>query len=208
MAEPAAIVGLVASIASLVDLSAKVVSRLHEFTSKFSDVPKSFRSLWVRLPLLTVTLQHIQSQAEAGHLLDDVTKALKPVVDDTFEQVLAVQTCLSKIHPPNSASKLERALKALESLAKEDRVRQAVEKMDKNNDILVLHQTTRHTDMGDLILEQLKELTMTSKSALGSFGKDKLLSLARATGKTVLEELPLQTQSMLSNSNRGLLFRF
>lgn len=208
MAEAAAIVGLVASIASLVDLSAKVVSRLHEFTSKSSDVPKSFRSLWVRLPLLTVTLQHIQSQAEAGHLLDNVTKALRTVVDDTFEQVLAVQTCLSKILPPNSASKLERALKALESLAKEDRVRQAVEKIDKNNDILVLHQTTRHIDQGDLIRAQLTELTMISKSASGSFGKDELLSLARATGKTVLEELPPQTQSMLSNSNRGLLFRF
>ncbi len=165
MAEAAAIFGLVASIASLVDLSAKVVSRLHEFTSKSSDVPKSFRSLWVRLPLLTVTLQHIQSQAEVGHLLDDVTKALTTVVDDTFEQVLAVQTCLSKILPPDGASKLERALKALESLAKEDKVQQVMEKIDKNNDILLLHRTTRHVDTGDLILAQLTELTMISKSA-------------------------------------------
>lgn len=41
MAEAATIIGLVASIASLVDLSAKVVSRLHEFTSKSADVPES-----------------------------------------------------------------------------------------------------------------------------------------------------------------------
>lgn len=45
MAEAAAIVGLVASIISLVDLSARVVSRLHDFTSKSSDIPESFRSL-------------------------------------------------------------------------------------------------------------------------------------------------------------------
>lgn len=208
MAGAVAIVGLVASTASLVELSAKVVSRLHEFTSKSSDVPKSFRSLWVRLPLLTVTLQHIQSQAEAGHLLEDVTKALKPVVDDTFEQVLAVQTCLSKILPPDGASKLERALKALNSLAKEEKVQQAMEKIDENNDILVLYQTTRHVDTGDLVLAQLTELTKISKSESGLFGKDKLLSLARANRKTILEELPPQTNSMLSNSNRGLLFRF
>ncbi len=61
MAEAAAIIGLVSSIASLVDLSAKVVSRLQEFTSKTSDIPESFRSLLNRLPLLTATLQHIQS---------------------------------------------------------------------------------------------------------------------------------------------------
>lgn len=59
MAEAAAIIGLVASIASLVDLSSKIVSRLHEFTFKSLDIPKSFRSLWIRLPLLTATLQHI-----------------------------------------------------------------------------------------------------------------------------------------------------
>jgi hypothetical protein len=56
MTEAAAIIGLVASIASLVDLSARVVSRLHDFTSKTSEIPESFRSLLIRLPLLTATL--------------------------------------------------------------------------------------------------------------------------------------------------------
>lgn len=96
------------------------MSRLCEFTSKTSEVPESFHSLSIRLPLLTATLQRIQTQAKDGHLPDDVTKALTAVVDNTSEQVLAVQSCLSKILPPDGASKLERALKALKSLAKED----------------------------------------------------------------------------------------
>ena len=208
MAEAVAIVGLVSSIASLVELSARVVYRLCEFTSKTPKIPASFRSLSIRLPLLTATLQRIQTQAKDGHLSNDVTKALTAVVDNTSEQVLAVQTSLSKILPPDGASKLERALKALKSLAKEDEIQQALEKIGKNIDILAFHQTTRHVDTGDLILAQLSELTMISNSASRSFGKDELLSLARATGKTVLEELPLQTQSMLSISDRGLLLRF
>ncbi|KAL9591462.1 MAG: hypothetical protein Q9179_007698, partial [Wetmoreana sp. 5 TL-2023] len=97
MAEAAAIVGLVASIASLVDLSAKVVSRL------------------------------------PGRLPEDVTKALTAVVDNAFEQVSTVQTSLAKVLPSDGASKLERALKALKSLAKEDKVQQALEKIDRNN---------------------------------------------------------------------------
>ena len=104
------IIGHVASIASLIDLSAKVVSRLYDFTSKSSDVPESFRSLWIRLPLLTATLQHVLSQAESGCLPNHVMKALKAIVDDISEQVSTVQICLSKILPSDGASKLERVL--------------------------------------------------------------------------------------------------
>ncbi|KAL2052347.1 hypothetical protein ABVK25_007506 [Lepraria finkii] len=170
MAEAAAIVGLVASIASLVDLSAKVVSRLHEFISKSADVPESFRSLWIRLPLLTATLQHIQSQAEASCVPDDVTKALKAIVDNTSEQVSTIQICLSKVLPSDSASRLERALKALKSLAKEDQVQQALEKIHKNNDIVILYQTTRHVDTGDRILEELWKLNLAPPASSKSFG--------------------------------------
>ena len=177
MAEAAAVIGLVASIATLVELTAKVVSRLHEFTSKSSEVPESFRSLSTRLPLLTATLKHIQSQAEYGRFSDDVTKALKAVVDDTSKQVSDIQISLSKVLPSDGASKLERALKALKSLAKEDEVKRALEKIDGNNDILVLHQTTQHVDTGDRILEALSKLSVTPPtlpcpSSTIPFGRD------------------------------------
>ena len=177
MAEAVAIVGLAASIASLVDLSVKVVSRLHDFTSKSSEVPESFRSLSTRLPLLTATLQHIQTQAEGGHFPDDVTEALKVVVDDTSKQVSDIQMSVSKVLPSDGASKLERALKALKSLAKEDRLQRALEKIYGNNDILVLHQTTRHVDTGDRILEALSKLSVTPPtlpcpSSTIPFGRD------------------------------------
>lgn len=170
IAEAAAIVGLVASIASLVDLSSKVVSRLHEFVSKSSDIPESFRSLWIRLPLLTATLSYIQSQAEAGRLPNDVTNALEAVVDNTSEQVSTVRICLSKVLPSDGTSKLERALKALKSLAREDKVQQALERIYKNNDLLVLHQTTRHNDTGDRILEELSRISVAPPASSKSFG--------------------------------------
>lgn len=161
MAEAAAIVGLVASIASLVDLGIKVVSRLCDFTSKSSEVPESFCSLSTRLPLLIATLQHIQSQAEAGRLPEDVMKALIAVVDKTSEQISTVQVSLSKIIPSDGSSKLERTLKALKSLAKEHKIEQALEKIYKSSDILVLYQTTRQVDTGDRILEALSKLSAT-----------------------------------------------
>ena len=158
MAEAVAIVGLVASIATLVELSAKVLSRLHDFTSKSSEVPESFRSLSTRLPLLTATLQHIQFQAKDSRFPDNVTKALKAVVDDTSRQISNIQISLFKVLLSDGASKLERALKALKSLAKEDKVQQALEKICENNEILVLYQTTWYVDTGDRILEVLSKL--------------------------------------------------
>ena len=166
IAKAVAIVGLVASIASLVDLSAKVLSRLLEFNSKSSEVPESFRSLSTCLPLLTATIQHIQSQAETSRFPDDVSKALQAVVDDTAKQVSSIHISLSKVLPSDGASKLERALKALTSLAKEDKIQQALEKIYRNNEILVLHQTMRYVDTSDRILGALANLSVTPATVL------------------------------------------
>ena len=163
MAEAAAIVGLVASIASLVDLSAKVVSRLRDFTSKSSDIPESFRSMSTRLPLLTTTLQNIQSQAEAGRLPEVLMKNLKAVVDDTVKQIAAVQTILFRVLPSDGDSKLRRALKALKSVAKNDKLQQALEKIYKNVDSLTLHQTDR-------ILEGVSKLSVAPATPSNLFG--------------------------------------
>lgn len=71
MAEAAVVIGLVASIASLIDLSTKVAARIHEFGEKASDVLVSFAALSVRLPLLTSSLKVIPQQAQADRLLHD-----------------------------------------------------------------------------------------------------------------------------------------
>ena len=170
MAEAIAVVGLVASIASLVDLSAKVVTRLQEFTSKTADIPESFRSLWVRLPLLTASLRDIESQANIGHVSDDTAKALKSVVDNTSEHVSTVHICLSKIFPSDSASRSERMFKALKSLAKEDQVQQASEKIHKNIEFLILDQTTRGSGAGYRILKTLSKSSVTPDVSSKSHG--------------------------------------
>lgn len=99
-----------------------------------------------------------------------MTKVLEAIIDDTSEQVSTIQICLSKVLPYDNASKLKRALKALKSLAKEDKVRQVLEKIHKNNDLLVLHQTIWHIDTGDRILEELSRISITPPALSKSFG--------------------------------------
>lgn len=168
MAEAVAVIGLVASIASLVEITGKVISRLHDFAT--ADTPESFRSLSTRLPLLTEALRQIQSQAKSGRFENDTIKALEGVIDDTSKQVSDIENSLSKVLPSDNASKFERTLKALKTLAKEEKVQQAVEKIHKNNDILVLYQTTRIVDaLSEL---SITKVTLPRPSSNIPFGRD------------------------------------
>ena len=58
----------------------------------------------------------------------------------------------------------------MKSLAKEDKVQQALGEIYKNNDLLVLHQRTQHVDTGDRILERLSKLSVTPLTSSKSFG--------------------------------------
>lgn len=73
-----------------------------------------------------------------------------------------VQTCLFEITPPSDASRVQRAVKALKSLAKEKDVQAAVDKIHRDIDVLVLHQTTQHDDTGERILDAVGKLQVHS----------------------------------------------
>ena len=158
-AEAAAVVGLVSAIASLIDLSTRTVFRLREFSSKSSDIPASFSSLSVRLPSLTTSLERISANAKTEHLQSTAVDALEAVVRDTLVQLQIVQAHLLKIIPSEDASKLSRAFIALKSLAKEEKINHTVEKIFKNIKVLILDQTTQHTELSNKILVALSNLS-------------------------------------------------
>ena len=76
MAEAVAAISLTASIIQLVDFGSKVVHRLHEFQSNINEVPKVFRDIATRLPLLIDTLEQTK-QADGADLGERTAKALK-----------------------------------------------------------------------------------------------------------------------------------
>lgn len=57
-----------------------------------------------------------------------MTSALKTANNGALTQIFILQTCLLDILSPNDATKLELALMALKSLAKEDKVFQEPER--------------------------------------------------------------------------------
>ncbi|KFY94925.1 hypothetical protein V498_03651 [Pseudogymnoascus sp. VKM F-4517 (FW-2822)] len=122
MAEALAIVGVVASVAQLVDFSTTVLYRLKEYQSSLGEVPKSFRQISKELPLLLHTIQQIQDAIDAGFVGIETEKALLPVVEGCQEQLELLESILVKTLPKADDSSLEKGKKAISSLGQDGKV--------------------------------------------------------------------------------------
>lgn len=80
MAEPIAIIGLVAAIIQIVELGKNIVQRLEEFRSKTNEIPTVFRDICTQLPLLLSDLKRTKEQAESSEIDLDTQKSVLALV--------------------------------------------------------------------------------------------------------------------------------
>jgi hypothetical protein len=116
MAEPLAVVSVVASIVQLVDFSTRVVRRLEEFHSVAGEVPKSFRHVKTELPLLATTLQQLKGAIDITSVAEGSKKALLPVIAGCNEQIAQLDAILVKSLPETNDSWRKKGKKAIVSL--------------------------------------------------------------------------------------------
>lgn len=146
MAEALAILGLVSAIVQFVEFGAKIVERLNEFNSDVHEVPKTFQTIEVQLPLLIDTLHRTQQQASDGHISVRTATALKPLIEACCEEITALRIILDKTIPPKESSSWRRRLQALKSLAHDDDVERSITRLEGHIRILAFHQSTSVTD--------------------------------------------------------------
>ena len=82
MAEVAAALGLGSSILTFIDIGYRVSKRLEELYSAGNEVPKAFKSIDDRLPLLLIKLREIKLICDSGSLDNEKEKAPARVVKD------------------------------------------------------------------------------------------------------------------------------
>ena len=86
-----------------IDFSAKVIERLSDFTSKTDEMPEAFRAINTQLPLLSKTLQQVQTQAEKGYDVP-TAKALTTVVVNSINLTTKLEAILEKTLPGRNAT--------------------------------------------------------------------------------------------------------
>lgn len=165
MAETAAIVSLIASIESLIDLAAQITARLQELVSKTVDVPEPFHTLWDRLPQLSSSLQLITQQIQEVHPSSNTVSALEGVIENASTRFAAINTCLSEAIPKTNAAGVQQVVKALQSQVKDGQIRLAMEGIHQDIDFLILHQTAQSSGTSDRILEACAKLPLASQPA-------------------------------------------
>ncbi|MCJ1478678.1 hypothetical protein MMC13_007359 [Lambiella insularis] len=140
MADPISIIGLVASILQLVDFGTKTIARLREASERLGEVPRVFRGINIRLPLLINILDRIKNRAD--DLSGDTKAALLPVIEHCSAQVEMIDEMLTKIITAISDSTWRIVVKTLRSVTQERKV-QAIDKVIKDYiPLLTLHQTS------------------------------------------------------------------
>ena len=99
MAEAVALLGLISSIAQLVDFGSTVISRLADYQRTVSGTPKIFKALGTNLPLILDALKRIGAQAKSGSMNAETNRALVPVIVSCHAQIKSLDELLLKVLP-------------------------------------------------------------------------------------------------------------
>ena len=134
-------VGLIATIASLVDFGSKVVSRLVEYQNSMHDLPKIFKGHETNIPLIVDALKCIKIRAENGSVGEDSKRVLVQVINSCHTQIKSLDDILAKVMPLDTDTMLERGIKAALSISQEKEVARLMKQLKAHLAVLLLHST-------------------------------------------------------------------
>ena len=141
-AEAVAAIGLIASIASLVDYGWSISKRMTEFVTNSDEVPKAFRVVQQQLPLLLNILEDLKVQAEHRDLSEDRRTAVQRVIDGCSLQVNTLEQILKDSIPRKDEQSWHKRLKAIKSIRNEKKVDRIVQVIQGYISLLSLSQAS------------------------------------------------------------------
>ncbi|KAI1455836.1 hypothetical protein F4805DRAFT_255278 [Annulohypoxylon moriforme] len=117
----AEVVGLISSIIAIIDTSL----RIYEAIDDVMGLPRSFRDVAARLPLVHNTLEITSKGLFDKEDVPSATPyiALTKVLESCHKKAVALQKALQAVMPTTGASRIERYLKALKTIPTTDKVK-------------------------------------------------------------------------------------
>ena len=117
MAEAIAVLGLLASSAQVIDYSALVVRRLHDFMTNVKELPSCFIHINNQLPMLVGIVKSLQKRVSDGDFAPESQHDLERVIGALDQELKSLDAVLCKILPSVRASTWEKGIKAVKSLS-------------------------------------------------------------------------------------------
>lgn len=149
--------GLASSIITFLDLTAKVIIRITEYTRQGHEGPAYLRTIETQLPLLEKTLPIIKREAESGVIAPDVCAELRKIISAAHEEVGRLNTYVELIKPGRTATGLSKFNIAVKSVLRyDDKIEQILKKLKVYVEALSFFQTTATTDRSNDIIQRLR----------------------------------------------------
>ncbi|KXX76846.1 Vegetative incompatibility protein HET-E-1 [Madurella mycetomatis] len=112
------IIGIISSIVGIVNATVKV----YDTANDASGLPKAFRDVATRLPLVRKTLQTASGQLKTANLDDECCKAVMPILQRCENRATQLEKIFKDVIPQSHASKMGRYILATRTWGKEDTV--------------------------------------------------------------------------------------
>lgn len=138
--DPLTALSLAAAAAQFIELAAKVIHRLSDFSADLDQTPKAFRQIKTELPLIVDGLRRIDERNREGSLDPQSRAVLYSVIEECQELVAQLNALLDKILPPPSASSWERKWKAIASLNSDAKIEELAKSLAKYIQVITFHQ--------------------------------------------------------------------
>ncbi|UKZ68413.1 uncharacterized protein TrAtP1_009450 [Trichoderma atroviride] len=138
--DPITAVNLAGTIIQFIELGAKVTSRVADFSSAVDGVPRAFKQIRTELPLILDGLRRIQRNIDNGLTDKEAQEALMPVVRGCLAETQQLDKVIEKALPSSCDTFWERKIKAIKSLAYDQRIEEIAESLDSYTKTLIFHQ--------------------------------------------------------------------
>lgn len=142
-AEVFAVIGIIANILGLIDLSVDVYTRAEGFSHDVNEIPQAFRHISQALPLVKSALQETEKRIKEGEISEEACQALRKVLDGCEVTVTKLKDIFCDVLPAKDASKWTRGWKAISSKGQDKKVEALDKTLMRFVEVLTLYHSSR-----------------------------------------------------------------
>lgn len=128
--------GLIASIIAIIETA----QTIYEAADDAQGLPKKFRAAAEQIPLVYHTLSLAEHNIRAQKVNDQALQSVTPVLERCKQNAANIKEIFDKTIPAKDASRPERLRKAVGILTKSKKVKEEMEEMVTNMELLAQHQ--------------------------------------------------------------------
>jgi len=156
--EASAVLGLISSIIAICEAAQEV----YEAANDTRGLPKKFRAAAEQIPLVYHALSLAERNINAKSVSEEALLSAKPVLERCKESAASVKDIFDKTIPAKDASRAERLTKAVGIKMKSNKVKEYMEAVVKNLELLAQNQVFQDAETLKDIKQAIEQLSNIS----------------------------------------------